>query len=40
MVELFANSEDTDQKLHSAASDLGMHCLQVYPFRGFQTTMG
>ena len=29
MVELFANSGDPDQMLHSAASDLGLHCLPV-----------
>ena len=29
MVELFANSGDPDQTLHSVASDLGMHCLSV-----------
>ena len=29
MVELFANSADPDQMLHSAASDLGLHCLPV-----------
>ena len=29
MVELFANSEDTDQMLCSAVSDLGLHCLPV-----------
>ena len=29
MVELFANSEDPDQKLHSDVSDLGLHCLPV-----------
>ena len=29
MVELFANSGDPDQMPHSAASDLGLHCLQV-----------
>ena len=29
MVELFANSDDTDQMLHSAASDLGLHCLPI-----------
>ena len=28
MVELFANSGDPDQ-MHSAASDLGLHCLPV-----------
>ena len=27
MVELFANSGGPDQKLCSAASDLGLHCL-------------
>ena len=28
-----ANSVDTDQKLHVAASDLGLHCFQwpIYP---------
>ena len=29
MVELFANSEDPDQMLQNAASDLGLHCLPV-----------
>ena len=29
MVELFANSRDPDQTLHSAASDLGLHCLPI-----------
>ena len=29
MVELFSNSGDPDQMLHSAASDLGLHCLPV-----------
>ena len=28
-VELFANSCDPDQMLHSAASDLGLHCLPI-----------
>ena len=27
MVELFANCGDPDQTPHSAASDLGLHCL-------------
>ena len=27
MAKLFANSEDSDQMPHSAASDLGLHCL-------------
>ena len=29
MVELLANSRDPDQMLHSAAYDLGLHCLPV-----------
>ena len=29
MVELFANSGDPDQMPHSAASDLGLHCLPI-----------
>ena len=29
MVELFANSRDPDQMLHSVASDLGLHCLPI-----------
>ena len=29
MFELFANSGDPDQIPHSAASDLGLHCLPV-----------
>ena len=29
MAKLFANSEDPDQMLHSAASDLGLHCLPI-----------
>ena len=29
MVEQFANSGDPDQTPRSAASDLGLHCLQV-----------
>ena len=29
MVELFGNSGDPDQMPHSAASDLGLHCLPV-----------
>ena len=40
MVELFANSEDPDQMPHSAASDLGLHCLPVTQFRGLQSSMG
>ena len=29
MVELFANCGDPDQMPHSAASDLGLHCLPI-----------
>ena len=29
MIELFANSGDPDQTLHSVASDLDLHCLSV-----------
>ena len=29
MAEVFANSEDSDQTPHSAASDLGLHCLPI-----------
>ena len=29
MAELFANIGDPDQMPHSAASDLGLHCLQI-----------
>ena len=29
MAELFANSEEPDQMLHSVAYDLGLHCLPV-----------
>ena len=29
MAKLFANSGDSDQTPHSAASDLGLHCLPV-----------
>ena len=29
MVEMFANSGDADQMPHSAASDLGLHCLPI-----------
>ena len=32
MVELFANSGDSDQMPHSAASDLGLHCLPITLF--------
>ena len=40
MAKLFANSGDPDQTLHSAVSDLGLHCLPELPFYGSPTTMG
>ena len=36
---LLANSGDPDQTPHYAASDLGLHCLPMYPFSGFPTTV-
>ena len=38
MAKLSANSGDPDQMPCSAASDLGLHYLQIF-FRGLQTTM-
>ena len=29
MAEVFVNSGDPDQQPHSAASDLGLHCLPI-----------
>ena len=29
MAKLFANSGDPDQMLHSATSDLGLHCVLI-----------
>ena len=29
MAKLFTNSGDPEQKLHSVASDLGLHCLPI-----------
>ena len=29
---LLPNSGDPDQMRHNAASDLGLHCLPMYPF--------
>ena len=31
MAKLFANTGDPDQMPHSAASDLGLHCLPIIP---------
>ena len=39
MVELFANSGDPDQTPHSAASNLGLHCLPFTLFRDLQYPM-
>ena len=37
---LLANSEDPDQMPHNAASDLGLHCLPMYPLLGFPDNNG
>ena len=39
-VLILANSVDPDEMQQYAAFHLGLHCLQKYPFRGFQYTMG
>ena len=39
MAKPFADSGDSDQMPHSAASDLGLHCLPVTLFGGFQAKM-
>ena len=36
LVFVLANIEDPDEMLHFAAFHLALHCLQKYPFRGFQ----
>ena len=38
-VVLFANSGDPDRMLHSAVSDLGLHCLPITLFKGLYSTM-
>ena len=41
MAQLFANSRDPDQTPHSAASDLGLHCLPIILLDGgLQTEIG
>ena len=40
MAELFANRGNPDLMPHSAASDLGLHCFTVNPFRRLQIKMG
>ena len=40
MVELFAKSGEPDQTQHSAASDLGLHCLSVTLLGVSKATMG
>ena len=35
-----ANTVDPDQTPHYVASDLGLHCLSKYPFKGIKSTMG
>ena len=36
MAQIFANSGDPDQMPHSAASDLGLHCLTITLLGVFQ----
>ena len=40
IVFVLANSTDPDEMLHYAAFHLGLHCLQKYPYRGFQSSKG
>ena len=35
---VLAKSVDPDWMLHYVAVHLGIHCLPMYPFRGFQST--
>ena len=39
-VLILANSADHDEMQQYAAFHLGFHCLQKYPFSGFQYTKG
>ena len=39
-VIILANSADPDEMQHNAAFHLSLHCLPMYPFKGFQYTMG
>ena len=39
-MKYFCHNEDPDEMLHFVAFHLGVHCLQKYPFRGFQYTKG
>ena len=39
-VLILSNSADPDEMQQYAAFHLGPHCLQKYPFRGFQYTLG
>ena len=36
----FTNSVDPDEMQHNAAFHLGLHCLQMYLFKGFPITKG
>ena len=40
VVLMLANSANPDEMQHHAAFHLGLHCLPVLPFRGFQFTKG
>ena len=37
MAKLFENCGDPDQMVHSAASDMGLHCMQITLYGGLQT---
>ena len=37
---VLANSAVPDEMQHSVEFHLGLHCLQTYPCRGFQSTKG
>ena len=37
---VFANSVDTDEMAHYAASHLGLHCVPKYSFRNHWNTKG
>ena len=39
-ISVFKANIDPDLTLHSAASDLGLHCFANYPLRAIPTEMG
>ena len=40
VVLIITNSVDPDEIQHYATFHCGLHCLQTYPFSGFQHTKG